>query len=329
MKKRIVTIAGAAALVTVVLMLVGALYERRARASALSEFPAPGRMVSLGTHSLHLDCRGAGEPTIILESGMDPFGSLAWTLQHDRLAAMTRTCAYDRAGIAWSEIGPNPRDGAHIARELRALLERAGEGGPYVVIGHSMGGPYARIFAGAHREDVVGLMLVESSHPEQFERMPPNPTWSPPPALLIRAFPLLRRVGIARHLMKGELEVRSLPPEHQEALRAVSAGSVATILSEFSNIEQSLLDAAKVDSLGDLPLTVISIGTAPDAARIPDFTQAEAEEGFAAWDALQAELAELSTESHHVGVPEATHYLQFSSPDALVEAVEALLARLD
>lgn len=259
---------------------------------------------------------------------MDPFGSLSWSLQHDRLAAISRTCAYDRAGIAWSEIGPRPRSGDRIVSELDELLRRAGESGPFVLVAQSMGGVYARLFAAAYPDQIAGIVLVESSHPEQFDRLPMMGDFRPPPALLIRSVPLLRQVGVMRHVMTGELRVSALPEDKQQALLAVSAGSIATVMSEFGRIQQTLALAGEVRSFGDLPLLVLSIGDAPDASKIPDADQAQADEGFAIWLTLQGELAALSSRGRLETVPGATHYMQFSKPDVVVEAVGAFVEEI-
>lgn len=315
---------GIAGLVTLV-GIAGLFYERWARSSALRDFPPPGRLVQLETHALHIDCRGEGAPTIVLESGMDPFGSLSWSLQHARLSLRTRTCAYDRAGIAWSETGPPPRTGKRIASELHELLKRAGESGPFVLVAHSMGGAYARIFAGTYPDDIIGLILIESSHPDQFDRLPQLGGFRPPSRLLIRAVPLLRRVGIMRHVMRSELQVKALPAKEQKALKVVSAGSIATVLSEFGQISNSLARASEIRSLGDLPLLVLSIGNAPDVSRMPDVEQAQADEGYALWVELQHELAALSSTGRVRQISDATHYMQFSQPDAIVEEINAFL----
>jgi len=321
-------VVGGGLLLLILLGIAGVLYERSARSSAIREYPPPGRLVSLGTHALHIDCRGTGSPTVVLESGMDPLGSLSWSLQHDRLASMTRTCAYDRAGIAWSEIGPRPRTGQRIADELAELLRRAGESGPIVLVAQSMGGPYARIFAGKHPGDIAGIVLVETSHPEQFDRLPMADNFSPPPRLFIRAVPLLRKVGIMRHVMTGELRYPALPADKQEALLAVSAGSIATVISEFGEIKQTLQQAQEVRTFGDVPLLVLSVGDPPDASKIANFEQEQADAEFVIWVELQRELAELSSRGRLQQIPDSTHYMQFSQPDAVVDAVQTVLEEI-
>jgi len=119
-----------------------------------------GKRVDIGGRSLYIDCRGAGSPTVILEAGSGS-DSATWAAVHDELATTTRTCAYDRAGRGRSD--PRPRHTlADATVDLRGLLAAAGEAGPYIAVGHSLGGAYARVFAAADRGDVAGLVLVDS-----------------------------------------------------------------------------------------------------------------------------------------------------------------------
>ena len=123
-----------------------------------------GRLVDIGGRALYLDCQGTGSPTVILEAGMGG-GADGWRAVHDRIAASTRACAYDRAGRGSSD--PRGRHTlADAATDLRAALAAAGEAGPYVVVGHSLGGDYARIFADRHRGEVAGVVLLDAFTPD-------------------------------------------------------------------------------------------------------------------------------------------------------------------
>ena len=133
--------------------------------------PAPylvaGQRVDIGGRSLYLDCRGRGTPTVILEAGSGS-DSGTWRAVHDELATTTRTCAYDRAGRGRSDPRP-PHTLADAAADLRTLLATAGEHGPFVFVGHSLGGAYGRVFAATYRGDVVGLVLVDAFNPDLQE----------------------------------------------------------------------------------------------------------------------------------------------------------------
>ena len=135
---------------------------------ARNHLPAPyfaaGERVDIGPRSLYLDCRGSGLPTVVLEAGSGS-DSGTWSAVHDALATTTRTCAYDRTGRGRSD--PRPRHTlAEAATDLRAVLDAAGETGPYIVVGHSLGGAYGRVFADAHRAEMAGLVLVDAFNPD-------------------------------------------------------------------------------------------------------------------------------------------------------------------
>ncbi|MEJ2709882.1 MAG: alpha/beta hydrolase, partial [Anaerolineales bacterium] len=152
------------------LVVIGWVRESIARDKYHAQYPAPGKMVSVNNHDIHLHCVGVGTPLVVFESDLDQYGSLSWNSVQGEIGELTRACSYDRAGIMWSEPGPRPRDGATIAAELKTVLENAAEQGPYILVAHAFGGAYARIFAGQNPDDVCGMVLVESSHPEMFAR---------------------------------------------------------------------------------------------------------------------------------------------------------------
>ena len=103
--------------------------EWAARSKYQTAYLPPGEMVNLNTHAIHLNCVGAGTPTVVFEADIDQLGSLSWDRVQSEVGKFTRACSYDRAGIMWSEQGSRPRDGVRIARELEAVLDEAGEAG--------------------------------------------------------------------------------------------------------------------------------------------------------------------------------------------------------
>jgi hypothetical protein len=114
-----------AAVLVLLLGLVAFMLVREAiaRSKYRAEYPPPGKMVSLDTHDIHLNCMGAGNPTVVFEADLDQYGSLSWDSVQGEIGKFTRACSYDRAGILWSEPGPRPRDGEAIASELGAVLD--------------------------------------------------------------------------------------------------------------------------------------------------------------------------------------------------------------
>jgi pimeloyl-ACP methyl ester carboxylesterase len=131
--------------------------------AATTPEPKPlGKLVDLGGHRLHVNCTGKGSPTVVVENGLGDF-SFDWILVQSRVSRFTRICTYDRAGYAWSSPGPKPRTFAQLNLELRDALSKLGEQGPFVLVGHSYGGPAVRNFATAYPHEVGGIVLVDAS----------------------------------------------------------------------------------------------------------------------------------------------------------------------
>lgn len=133
--------------------------------NAFAQRPAPkppGRLVDVGGYRLHLNCTGGGGPAVVLISGAGDF-SFDWSLVQPRAARLARVCSYDRAGLAWSDLGPTPRTMRQDAHELHTLLANAGVPSPYVLVGHSIGGLIARVYAARYPGEVAGVVLVDST----------------------------------------------------------------------------------------------------------------------------------------------------------------------
>jgi pimeloyl-ACP methyl ester carboxylesterase len=130
------------------------------------------RKVDVGGHQLRMLISGHGGPAVVFETGGSPAGGGAlemWDRIQPNVSKFTTTVSYDRAGIGWSEAGPEPRDARQVARELHAALRTAHVSPPYVLVGHSFGGPLNRVFAGMYPNEVAGMVLVEPTQ-EEFMR---------------------------------------------------------------------------------------------------------------------------------------------------------------
>ena len=167
----------------------GATYQWISTRKELAETPPPGRLVDVGGHRLHIWCTGAGEPSVILETGLGG-STVGWGFVQPEVARFTRVCSYDRAGLGYSDPGPSPRTTRRIARELEQLLDRSGIAGPWVLVGASSGGFTARLFASERSERVAGLVLVDASHEDQAHDIP----------RLAPFVPFLSSVGVLRLL---------------------------------------------------------------------------------------------------------------------------------
>ena len=183
---------------------LGATYENITLVRDQTTFAAPGTLYDVGDHRLHLDCHGHGSPTVVLSNGMGEI-SAHWARISGPVAETTRVCAYDRAGQGWSDDADQPQDGIESAEDLHTLLTAAGETGPYVLAGHSTGGTYAMTYAARYPEQVAGMVLLDSSSPEQFTRMP---AYAGQYAVMRRGFallPTLNRLGLGRAIPAARL----------------------------------------------------------------------------------------------------------------------------
>jgi pimeloyl-ACP methyl ester carboxylesterase len=116
----------------------------------------------VGGHSLQLLIGGQGSPAVIFEGGFGT-GIASWSTVQKDVAAFAQTVSYDRAGLGQSDPGPKPRSAKQIATELHAALEKSGVKPPYVMVGHSFGGIYVRVFADMYPKEVVGMVLIDPS----------------------------------------------------------------------------------------------------------------------------------------------------------------------
>lgn len=294
----------------VVLIVIGLIREAIVRKNYHTQYPAPGKMVTVNDHEIHINCVGEGSPTIVLEADLDQYGSLSWDSIQDEIGKYTRVCSYDRAGIMWSEPGPRPRDGETIATELKTLLEIAGEEGPYILVGHAFGGAYVRIFAGQNPDDVCGMVLLDSSHPDMITRFseyfePEIPDKNIRPLIL-----LLSNLGSPGRF-KGN--IYDLPTDDiYNPIQAYLPESSMAWFDETVEANNTLAQAGQYEYLGDFPLIVIASSKPSQMVNGQDIN--------VVWLALQEELLLLSNNSE-IRIYLVGHYPQLQSPDLVIEAI--------
>ncbi|MCB0186207.1 MAG: alpha/beta hydrolase, partial [Caldilineaceae bacterium] len=298
----------------VVLGIAGATYQAIAIRRDAAAFPPPGQLVDVGGYRLHLYCIGQGSPTVILESGQA--NSLAvWSWIQPAVAQTTRVCAYDRAGVGWSEDSPMPRDARQMVVELHTLLQNAAIAPPFVLVGHSFGGLVTHVYAAQYPTEVVGLVWLDVEHPEQWTRTPEGRAQYQQILRLSRIGPSVARIGLIR-LSNYFPPVKELPPQAAAAFKAWldTTRFMEVNAAEFQSQLASAAQALAAGALGDMPLLVV---TATDHGYPPDMTDVlEAQ-----WLTMQAELATLSTNSAQQIVEGATHgSLQVEERDAQVSS---------
>lgn len=295
------------------LIVSGVVYETLAEDVDRRAFPAPGQLVDIGGYRLHINCTGTGSPTVVIDAGWGNW-SLLWTEVQAEVAKTTRVCSYDRAGMGYSEAGPLPRDAQHMAAELHKLLEQAGIAGPYVMVGHSLGGLPVRLFAHEYSTEVSGVVLIDSMSPRQRTE---HATVAPENASEANGGLLptmLARIGLVR-MLGGPLGLfEDLPAEIEAQFVAFSVipRGVQAWADEGASMSVSLAQADAIKTLGDLPLTVLTAG-------LNDHKD---------WHAMQAEMLQLSSNSRQIVVENSGHGIQIEQPQAAVAAIVDMVSQV-
>lgn len=289
------------------LTLVGYIYEPMAEVADMKEYPPPGQLVDVGGYRLHINCTGAGSPTVVIEAGLGDWSTSWGGYVQPEVAKMTRVCTYDRAGMGWSEAGPLPRDAAQFAKELHTLLQEAKIPGPYILVGHSLGGLGVRVFVHDYASEIAGVVLIESMNPKQLtqsltEAQSQSESRSQPFSLQAA----LARFGVVRLLVKLPGIAPSVPANEEAYYPLyIRPQSLQATANESQGMPASGVEAAAVKSFSDLPLIVLTGRLNP----IPG------------WQEWQTELLQLSSNSQHWFAENSDHNVQAEEPEAAVAAI--------
>jgi pimeloyl-ACP methyl ester carboxylesterase len=260
---------------------------------------------------------GNGSPTVIVEAGLNDF-SVGWRDIQSQVAQQSRACTYDRAGSGWSDYDGEIPLPPHVVKNLKAALDGAEVYPPYLLVGHSWGGILAREFAARFPDQVAGLVLVDSSHenqnlgrPDEFEELSVG---------FLRYCHAASFVGLTR-----ALRLRGDPWFDDPPSRAMALYRTHSCAADLKSRYAASLSMAQTDpprGLGTLPLRVLTRGVADDGTDLDP----EEQEWEKTWLSFQSELASLSTNSRHLVVAGASHFIQWDKPEVIVRAIEELLA---
>ena len=320
------------------LLAAGLMYQSVGTVQDRRLFPPPGRLVRVNNSLMHIHATGEGIPTVLFESGMGA-SCLSWTLVQPAVAEFSRAVSYDRAGHGWSDPAHEPRTAQQIAQELRALLDVAGVPGPYVLVAHSFGGYVSREFARLYRGEVVGMVLVDSIHPAEWE----NPTAEQIMMVQVglryaRIAAWLARLGVVRFCLarvaKGSPglglaaasafgprvystveriagEIRKLPAPIVPIVRGFwsQPKNFISLGQHVAALPVSAAQAATVKSFGDLPLVVLSGDHHPAP--------------YADW---QRDLAQLSSRGVQLLAGDCGHWIHLDRPELVTEVIREVLA---
>jgi pimeloyl-ACP methyl ester carboxylesterase len=323
--------------IAVLLLAVGVIYQAMGTWRDRQLHAPPGRLVQVNQGRMHINVMGQGTPTVVFESGMGA-SCLSWTFVQPKVAEFARAVSYDRAGHGWSDPSGEPRTARRIAQELHALLAAAGIPRPYVLVGHSFGGYVIRAFAHLYRDEVVGMVLVDSVHPDE---------WKDPTAEQLRLIKMgrryawlsgwLARMGFARfclqRLSKGSPrvakaavtvfgsrtataaqritgEIRKLPASILPMVRALwsQPKNYISLGHHLIALPVSAAQAAELSSLGDLPLVVLSAG--------------HLEAPLLDW---QRDLAQLSSRGRQVVASDSGHWIHLDQPELVGRSIRELV----
>lgn len=273
----------------------------------MADVPAPGKLYDVGGFNLHIDCQGEPNdlPAVIIEGGAGSASPNYYWLQQ-QLKDRVQVCRYDRAGLGWSDDSVTPRDADTVTSELHALLAAAEVEPPYIIAGHSLGGALMRVYTDRYPEDVVGLMFIDSSHPDQLNRYESIGIQNPAEASfgIFKVMRVLGELGLLSYMFGGEPTADNLPASQLEALRWMARdGRMAKEgLKEMKRLADVLNRAAVTTDFGDMPVRVFSANVGGGA---PEGIDPDTYKGVG--ETLHLELAALSSDGKRIVVDGATH----------------------
>jgi pimeloyl-ACP methyl ester carboxylesterase len=323
------------AVLVAILLALGMLYQRVGVSRERRRFSPPGTLINVGGHRLHVTCIGDGSPVVMLESGIAA-SSLSWAAVQPEIAKFTRVCAYDRAGLAWSDAPSCPRTFSRIVDELSAVLADIAPRERHLLVGHSFGSFVVRAYAARHAERVAGLVLVDPAI-EWLTMTPRRARMLWGGRQLSKVGALLAHVGIVRGclaLLTGGApgaprhfvrvfgpttartlerligEVRKLPADVHPVLQALwcQPKCFHAMADYLLSLEREGAAIAAIEVPHHIPVVVISSGDQP-----PEYLDAH------------RQLAAASFDGRHVIAARSAHWVQFDEPELVVGVIKELV----
>jgi pimeloyl-ACP methyl ester carboxylesterase len=285
----------------------GGLYQVAAKAPEAAG-AMPGRLVDVGGYRLHLSCAGTGSPTVVLLNGTGKT-SPHWARVTPTVAHTTRVCVYDRAGEGWSEDSPHRADSTYAAVDLHHLLANAGESGPYVLTGHSIGGVNALTYVAMYPHDVAGVVLLDSASPHQVDLVT---SFTGEYQLARRALavaPTLFRFGIGHITQATATPALPGTAGEQASAFANSPRGMRGLRAEQTALPDAFRQAQALTTLGAIPLVVLTAKDNVDHRH--------------GWATAQDQLAALSTNTRHT-IADLEHMALLEDPAGAAQTIQAI-----
>jgi len=309
--------------------------------------PPPGKLIDIGGYRLHLNCTGDKGPTVVLINGAGDF-SFDWSLVQSGISRFARVCSYDRAGFAWSDPGPTPRTMKQEAFELHTLLNAAHIKGPYVLVGHSLGGLVARVYASQYKQDVAGVMLIDSTHEDTTlmlngklahmrELASPNPV--PPVQTMKRSPPkpvTKEDLGQFEFNLKlnGGAKISEPFNKLPATVRAMRVNALSQPPRAAGSRGSDFLAEELRDMYAERAKTPYQLGNIPLVVLLPKFDYGKPPPGIDAdeWKRVneekrqqKIEFTKLSHNSKLIVAENSGHHIQLDEPQVVIEAVRMIV----
>ncbi len=310
--------------------------------TTLQPYAKPQQLAALPDgRRIHVFCMGQGSPTVILSAGAGNWLE-TWRTVQSKIAQKTRVCAWDRAGYGFSSPSTEPQDVVHTSRDMAEALKSAGIRGPYILVGHSLGGYESLLFADGHPHDVVGMVLEDPSFPDQpaVWRQSAPEYWAYSDALTQQGIDALKRCGSG--LRTGAVKIGSpdpdscltLPAEYPADLQANFLKirvDPARSMTKASFLEHTATDGAQLvnpsRNYGSMPLIVLTAGSPALPQGAPKATVADAEKFFVEWSRAHDSMAKLSSDGSNRTVDGSSHYIHLIKPQVVIDAVNEVILK--
>lgn len=318
-----------------IFLLLGITYQFISVKIDDSRYPPMGELVDIGGYKLHLYKTGIDSgPTVILDMGLGG-NLLYWGQVQEEISKFARVVSYDRGGLGWSDKSPKERTSENITEELHILLQTAKIPGPYILVGHSFSGINARIFANKYPDEVLGVILVDSTHEEQISKLPAQKDFLSVMLSHEASYPILvglAGVGGARIYNHLTYEY-TIPDKLRDMIIATNSTTefMEACISEWSMFPDNLEYVRKTgQNLQNKPLIVITAGLKPTDHNCAQrgFYGPECQNAYDTWQFLQKDLVSKSTIGKQIIVEESGHNIPIDAPHVIVDAVRAMIKDL-